>query len=99
MIVGGYTQALVEYAEDTFKIIPGIFFQVWELHDDAVVCQAFDKWVRHSFTNLSVIIIQIVAAHIDDRLVQITDFMSKDINGDDWQTEASRSFLHDVLLI
>ena len=99
MIVGRHTQALVENSKDTFKMIPGILFQIRYLHDDTVMGKALDKRVGNPLTDLIIVIIQVTTTHVNHRLLQITYLVTQNIDGDDRQAKTARGTLfHDILL-
>ena len=74
--------SLIEHLQQTFQPVAHPSFQIRDLHDDAVVRQAFDKPVRHPFSDKIRIIVQVITPHVDNRLLQISQLMSQDVNGD-----------------
>ena len=80
-------------------MITGATFKIRYLHYNTIVSKALYKRVWHTFFYATVVIVQIMTAHIYHRLLQVAQLMSQYINRDNRQTKLSVRLLLNISLI
>ena len=90
---------LIEYRKHTFKMITGATFKIRYLHYNAVVSKTFYKRIGYTLFYATVVIVQIMTAHIYHRLLQVAQLMSQYINRDNRQSELAFRLLLNISLI
>ena len=72
---------LIENAQHLVQAIVDLTMKQRNLHDDAAMYQTIYKWVRKAFRHLITIVIIRLMINVKNRHINVTNFMTKDING------------------
>ncbi len=83
MLIDRGSVLLVEDTQDAFQMIPCVLFQEGNLDDDTVMRQALDERIGNASLYLMIIIVEITAAYINDRLLEVSYLMSEYVDGYD----------------
>ena len=99
MVIVRNTIILIEYRKHTLKMITGATLKIRYLHYNTIVSKTLYKRIGYTLFYATVVIVQIMTAHIYHRLLQVAQLMSQYINRDNRQSELTFRFLLNISLI